>query len=947
MTILFADIVGSTAMGEASDPEDLAELINGAFAVMNRAVAEAGGHVARLMGDGLLAFFGAPVSHEDDPLRAIRAALGIRDGIRAYGAGPEGGDGVDLAVRVGINSGLVLVGQVGSAVFSEYTTLGDAANTAARLQGAAPPGEILISEDTARLIRDAVALEPFGPLTLKGKRSPVAAFRVAGAAPAIGSSVRGLPGVDSPLVGRAGERARLMAAFEDALESRQLGWITVTGDAGVGKSRLLAAFLADLGAYDTPPLVCAARAVEQRADAYALIRSLLGQRYGLDPAASSGEDREALAGALAADLARVPGLGAGRAARDLAQLVLPDPAAEEDPRALAERALAALESLVEAWSQRGPLVLALEDLHWADDASLDAVARIAARLARRPAFIVGNARPALFIRRPHWGEGEHLHHRLDLSPLTRAAIGRLVAALVEAGGASAPPAPEKSPSGAMEGDVAEGIPDSVIDFVVERSEGNPYYVEELVHMLQLRGLLRREAEGWRVDIAQLEADPIPTTLQGMLQARLDALPPGLRSGLQAASVLGREFWDGALAALGHADPVLVAGLRAQGLIFARERSSFAGQREFVFKHALLRDAAYGLLLRRERPPLHDRAARWMLDHAGDRYGELAARIGWHTEAAGRPLDAAPHYLAAAERARLRYANADAIDLYGRALNLLPADAPERAEGLLGRELALDMLGRRDEQRADLDAMAALAGDDACLRSRIHFRRSWLALRTGDAAAAEVEARRALDLAGEDPAARADALVNLGNALRRLERPAEALDCFGTALALREASGDERGAGVALLGWSSTREDAGELEAAIEGYGRALAIFGRLDDVFNQAATLTNLAIAHARGGDFAAAEPRFETALDLYRSTGDRAGEGKALHNLGFLAAEEGDLALAEARLEHARAIFHQVGHRGDEAGVLRDLADVLERGGRLDDAAARRQEAASREENG
>lgn len=926
VTILFADIVGSTSLGEQIDPEDLAEILNGAFAVMNQAVADAGGYIARLMGDGLLAFFGAPVSHEDDPLRAVRAGLAIRDGVKAYGQKVAAEGGPLLSVRVGINSGLVLVGQIGSDHFSEYTTMGDAANTAARLQSAAPPGEVVLSTETARLIRGAVELSPFGPLTLKGKAEPVPAFLLTGPPPALGTSVRGLPGITTPLVGRAGELTRLREAYDDALESRSLAWITLTGDAGVGKSRLTAGFLEGLAALDPAPLLVHTRTAEQGAEPYALLRRLLEARYGLggaeDPAAALQE-------AAAADLAAGQALDPARAARDLARLLFPpeQPDGDGDPRGLAERGLAALGSLAIAWAARGPLVLALEDLHWADDASLDAVARLAEALQGMPALILGNARPSLFERRPHWGEGERGHQRLDLKALSGAAVSKLVQALLAGdGGAEAPP-------------------EAAAAFIAERSEGNPYYVEELVEMLQARGVLQRGNTGWTVDPVQLQNLEVPTTLQGVLQARLDALDGSERQALQVASILGKVFWDGALAALGATDAsAAVDRLRGRGLVLARERSGFPEQREFVFKHALLCDAAYSTLLKKARAALHAQAAAWMREQAGDRYGELAAQIGRHAELGGQAADAATHYLAAAARARARYANADAISLYGRALGLWPAEDPAgRFRCLKGRELALDMLGRRDDQRADLAEMEGLAaGLAGAEQSYVHFRRAWLLNRQGDQVAAESEARKALQLAGEDKAARADALINLGNALHRQSRCDEARQQLEEAAGLRDELGDERGLATALMGVAAASRDLGQYDVALAENERARAIFERLDDIRFQAVTTTNMAVTYAMRSQLEDAEPLFGQALKLYQAAGDRSGEGIALHNLGFLAGEKGNPTEAEELMRRALAIFHDTGQRVDASDVLRDLAKILMKAGRKAEAESLEEEAAA-----
>jgi class 3 adenylate cyclase/tetratricopeptide (TPR) repeat protein len=914
VTILFADIVGSTSLGEAIDPEDLADIINGAFEVMTRAVSDAGGYIARLMGDGLLAFFGAPVAHEDDPLRAVRAALAIRDGVVAYGGTVAEQGGPRLGVRVGLDSGLVVVGQVGSDLFSEYTTMGDAANTAARLQGAAPPNEVYLSQATERLIHGAVTLEPTAPLTLKGKAEPVAAFRVAGPPPEVGTSVRGLPGVTTPLVGREGELARLVGLFDDAVSSRHGAWLTLTADAGVGKSRLMGAALEAIATRHERVTIARARAVEQDTGApYSLLRSLLVNRYEADGTGVVAA-RQTVEQGLTRDLSGVPGLDAPRAAVELARLVLPDVAAGDDPRGRAERALAALMALLRALAGRAPLVLALEDLHWADEASLDAVTRMADALRDMPGFLLCNSRLDLFQRRPYWGEGEAGHVRLDLAPLTPAATGRLVAAL-------------------LGGD--EPVPDDVGHFIAERSEGNPYYVEELVRMLLAREVLLRDDAGWHVDQAKLEDGRVPTTLQGMLQARLDALAGLEKDGLQRASVFGRVFWSGALLALDAPDPDVVNTLRGRGLVFARERSSFPGEREFLFKHALLRDAAYTTLLKKARPPLHGAAADWLTEIVGDRYGEFAAQIARHCQEAGRTPEAATHYRAAGDRALAGYANAGAVEFYGRGLDLLPPEAAtDRFACLKGRELALDMLGRRDEQRVDLDAMATLAKElNGTEASYVCFRRSWLADRTGDFATAESAALEAIELAGNDPAARADGLVNLGNARLSLERLADAREQFEEARGLRAELGDERGSAHALVGAARASEELGDNELAKDYYSTALEVYRRLDDLGGQAVTLGNLGIVLAIEGQYDAAAEHFDAALHLARATGDRTREGEALGNLGLLASEQGDVAGAEERILAALDICRVIHDKTGQARQLADLVDLYKASGKKREA--------------
>lgn len=930
VTILFADLVGSTQLGEAMDPEDLAELINGAFHVMTQAVVGAGGHVARLMGDGLLAFFGAPISREDDPLRAVRAGLAIRDGIAAHGELLAASGGPQLACRVGIDTGVVVAGQVGGEEHGEYTTLGDSANTAARIQSAATPGEVWLSAETALLVERAVALEPLPPLTLKGKAAPVAAYRVVGPAPEDGASARGLAGIEVPLVGRDGELAQLVALFDDAVATRRVAWVTLMADAGIGKSRLTSEVVASITARAAPS-VLQARALDPAADAFHLLRRLVAARYddhperaGIADDGSAAAERARLVAGVADDLRGASALDPVRAADDLARLLYGADGDAGDPAGRAERGLRALEALLVALAGRGPLVVVLEDLQWADDASLEAIPRLVDALAAEAALVLVNARPTLLVREPLWGEGEHLHRRLDLTPLPPAGTSRLAAALL--------------------GAEADGLPDELVTLFVERSEGNPFFVEELARMLLARGVVARGAAGVTLDVAALAADALPATLLGLLQARLDSLSALERMLLQRASVFGRTFWVGGLPAVGVEAATAEADLeqlRRGGLLAARARSMLPRERQMLFANAMLRDVAYQALLMRDRPLLHRAAADWLEARAGDRYPELAGLLGDHSAAAGRAAEAGRHYVAAGDRERQAYANARAAAYYTRALDHLSDDQTAHLTAALrGRELVLDRLGERERQSADLDALEALCGQPGGPDiSYVHFRRSWLALRAAHYDEAEAHALAALDTASGDLHARADALVNLGNARRRLGRPAEAEACFLEALALHEAGGDDHGAATALVGAATAAQDRGDAAAARDRLERTLALYARLGDAGGQAAASTNLAVLLATVGDLDAAAPYFEQALLFNRAAGDRQGQATALNNLGYLAKERGDAHAAEARFREALTLLGALGNPAERADTLEELADVLQALGRPDEAAESRAE--------
>ena len=923
VTILFADIVGSTALAERMDPEDLSRVIDGALQRMADAVLDAGGTVGRMMGDGLLAYFGAPRSYEDDALRAVRCGIAIQESMHDFSARLQSAGDPSIQVRVGIDTGLVVVGHFGGAEHGEYTPLGDAANTAARLQGEATPGEVYVSGETERLVRGAVALKEVGHLTMKGKAEPVPAFAITGPAPKVGAQARGGVALSEKgsedssepisaggeMIGRDAELARLVALYDDALAGRRAAWTTIIGESGVGKSRLSEACLAALGVHAMPPVVWRARAIARMSDAYSLVRELLSTLY---PAESSDADdvRARREDAIARDLATAYAGDAERAASALMAVAFGVTDGGDDPRGLAERALAALGALVRAQAAAAPLVLILEDLQWADDASLDAVTRMIESLEDEKALVICNGRAALIERRPDWGATHGQHVRIDLSRLPRAAVHRMVQDLI---GGTPPP--------------------SVLAFVETRSEGNPLYIEELIRMVLDRGLLTRTGGTWSADTSALGATHVPTTLLGLLQARLDSLTLEARTSVQHASVIGRTFWSGAVEALGKRSSDAVEHdlktARSGGLIARRSRSSLPDMSEFVFRHTMLRDAAYATLLKRARPELHGAAAEWLEAHAGDRTPEHAARIAEHHASAGRDADAVRNFMIAADRERAVYANASAIALYDRAETLLDGeDTTVRLALLHGRELALDTLGDRDRQEEDLDTMLSLAASLGRVEtSYVRYRRSWLALRQGNHERAELEARDAIRDAGEDVAARADALVNLGNAVRRLGRTEESAKCHEEALGIRMSLGDRRGTAIALVGLASALRLSGDRDAARSRYADALTIFREIGDARAQAVALTNLAILDASDSDLESATPFFVEALAAYRAAGDRIGEARALHNLGELSSKRGDKPAARLRYESAARIYRQIGDEEE----LEDVQEALKSLGRLD----------------
>ena len=533
VTALFADVVGSTALAERMDPEDWTAVMNAAFEHMSKAVFRYEGTIAQLQGDAMLAFFGAPIAHEDDPDRAVHAALEMIAATDEFSRQLRATHGLDFRIRAGINSGPVVVGNVGSDLRYEYTALGDAMNVAARMQAAAEPGTVLITASTHRFVADAFDVEDLGEIVVKGKTEPVHAYRVL-APKAVPDRKRGLErsGIASPMVGRDRQLETLRSLYGVVAAGR--GRVAfLVGEPGIGKSRLLAEFrqwVTDEARAD------AARGasstwLEGRCVSYGrnlpyhLLLDLVRSTLQIPFAGSETEARATLDRQLAVHL----GDDAADTAPFLAHLLTlplhPDEAdrALLDPEVMQGRYVASIHRLLRAMSGRGPVVLVCEDLHWADPASVALMSQLLPLVAQHPIFFVAALRAdtdsagwrLVSAARELFGDALA---ELRLEPLSEADSRDLVANLLE----------------------IESLPVAVRESILARAEGNPFFVEEVIRMLIERGVITRHADQW-VATAEVGSIDIPETLHGLLLARIDQLPDAAKRSLRVASVIGRQF----------------------------------------------------------------------------------------------------------------------------------------------------------------------------------------------------------------------------------------------------------------------------------------------------------------------------------------------------------------------------------------------------------------------
>ena len=697
ITVLFADLAGFTAMSERMDAEDVTDIINELWQLLDKIVVQQGGYIDKHMGDGVMAIWGVQQAREDDPERAIRAGLAMQTGLREWcNQHPRY---AHLRLRVGVHTGLALLGVIGS--LGEYTAIGDTVNVASRLEEAAVDGHLLISTATYRHVRGLFDVVVQEPLYLKGKQEPLEVYDVRGVNPhAFHIPSRGVEGIETKTIGREKEQAHLRQFWGQHSQRTHLHMVVITGEAGIGKSRLLYDFQHWLTQEPTPPLVLQSRATQtMMREPYALVRDLLAGALGQ----AKGDSQSAK---LYHVVARYFPHKAAEKAHLLAHFLGFETAevgqelGEAQTSAQRAEAFQAIGELMVAALQQQAIVFYLEDIHWADDGSLDVLAHIGRMCQFLPLFIVATTRPSLFGRRRLWPGLSSYLTQIDLRPLPTAETRALVDNLLRH---------------------VEQIPEALYQLVLDMSGGNPYYIEEIIRKLIEDEIVVVSRNAWAVRAERLSQMPIPTTLVGTLQARLDYLPPHELALLRKAAVVGRLFWDEAVAALylpGVDDPPkshhlihvqqILAALCQRDLISELPSPTADEPVEYVFKHQMLHEVTYDTVLRSERKQYHAQVAAWLIGRA-DAKPYWAVLIANHLEQAEAMGEAAVWYGRAGEQAMRQKAWPEALDYLNKAL-LLTADEAyaQQFDILLCRERVYQQLGQRTAQQRDWRQLKKLA-----------------------------------------------------------------------------------------------------------------------------------------------------------------------------------------------------------------------------------------------
>jgi len=804
VTVLFADISGFTALSRGMDPEDLKALAHACAERMAEQVRRFGGTVLHVAGDQIYAVFGAPTAHEDDAERAVRAALAIRDCPLA--ATPTG---QPLLVHIGVNTGETIAGQIGPAERRDYTVMGVTVNVASRLMSVAAPGSVLVGEETFRATRGTVQYRELPAVLVKGIDRPLAVWEAVQASAISQPRSAGT----APLVGREEEMELLSRVWLKTVRESQVHLVSILGEAGIGKSRLTGEFERRILGGSAATVIRGRCLPYGEALGYWALAQALKEGAGI----SSEDSAQAARIKLEQWVHRV--LGEGVDAGDVGTHLQWFTGLEAVPpgHSIDQAVLwASIRNVIQEAAARQPLCVIFEDIHWADDALLELIESIAARVRHVPLLIVTQARPTLLERRPNWGGGMRAYHSLLLEPLAEAASRRLLEELCR----------------------QRDLPERLIDEVGRGAGGNPLFAEELIAMIAERGV----------------GTGIPSALKALISARLDALPPAERTLLQLAAVFGKRFSEAGLRALSEDSRTdhHLESLEHKHLIRLEGRPLGARNRCHLFKHDLIREVAYETLSRVLRRSLHRRIVDWLEQQSGEEREAQDDVLAYHASSAGQPERAVKYLVRAAEQAHGTGAHREEVSMLKQAIELSQGHADPAFLGDLCCRLgkALMSLSHWADARRQLErAMELVPSGLEQKHAEILVEASAACQWSFDVPASRRYATRALELAnrvGSDPLAStaigwlgvcAESDADFPEARRHFEESlarAPGHPCAPTAwfaLSLYHLGESERSVeiGQRAVGHFRSRKDTYQTMFGISDLGMALAACGRYDE----------------------------------------------------------------------------------------------------------------------
>ncbi len=891
VTGMLTDISGFTHLADGMDAEDLMLLMNQLWAGVDAIITRSGGWIEKHMGDSVLALWGVQTTREDDAEQAIHTAIAIHQLLS------ERWGHLHIMAHTAIHSGPVFLGTLGTK--NETVATGPAISLLEQMEKLAQAGQIIISHQTYRLVRGLFAVEGQTPARGDEYETALQTYVVLEALPHIfRPRTRGVEGVETRMVGRDAELLSLKNAFQEAAHNNRLRILTIIGDAGLGKSRLLFEFEKWLD--DQPESIwkIKARATERNMPLpYGLLRDAAAYQLEINYSDPLPVARAKFERGIVARMAEDP--NAVEKAHFIGHLIGLDFSSSHfirgivgDPGQIRDRARHYLIQFFSLMATERPILFLFEDLHWADKESLDFIAEIARAASQLPIIFIGLTRPTLFERGIEWEKISPARDQIQLAPLTRDNSQELVNEILQR---------------------VEKVPPDLLDLIVEGAEGNPFYIEELVKMLIDEKVIQT-GERWHVDTARLNAVHVPATLTGVLQARLDSLPAQERLTLECASVMGRIFWDESIQQMSdlgmEAVHLALESLRARELIFSRQNPAFANTREYVFKHAILRDVTYENILKRQRKIYHARAAGWLEARIGNRADEYASVIAEHYDKAEEASRAAYWYGVAGEQSFEAYSPETAISYFERAFHLANLCGMEEAVMFKWYEHLGKSLHARARFADALEAyqhMRVLAekNKDITQQASAWYNISFIQDHMGDTRASLESAQqseRFASVVGEtDGEILSKAYNGVGWAHYRLGDYHQALIFGNLSLDLSHQLADQilslRNQAQAYQLIGAAEEALGNFEQSTQCEQKALETFRTIRDRRGETAMLNNQGVGAYVRGDYQQAIDKYQEAIELARRIGSRDRESLFLSNLGGAKVYNGEYESAERDL--------------------------------------------------
>jgi serine/threonine protein kinase/tetratricopeptide (TPR) repeat protein len=904
MTVLYMDMTDfADLLYESEEADEVQRRTDRLWHAFEGIASQHGGELESRTGEVGLMLWGLEEIHESDPDQAIHAALTMKQQIEKLAIAQWGDSEDPLPFKAGITTGPVLLTRDAT---GGTTASGTTITLAGRLKESAPPGDILISHDTFTHVRGIFDMRQLPPVRMRGRKDPLDVYVAVRARPrAFKLQPRGIEGVETKMVGREPEFKILQDALTLTIEDRETQVVTVVGEAGVGKSRLLYEFSNWVDVLDQTVWFFEARATQpSMLQPYSLTRDLFSFRFQIsdnDPLPVVHQKfEEGVAGFMNGASEEVAPLIGQLVGFDFSE----NPAVKpllEDPEAFHRKALGHLGEFFLTASKTNPVFVQVEDIHWADDRSLDLLNSLARENVDLPLFIIYMARPELFDRRSSWGEGQEYHARITLNPLSRLDSRRLVRELLKK---------------------VDKVPGELRDLIIDRAEGNPFYMEELIKSLIDDGVILKGEDEWSVEMDRLAQARVPTTLVGVLQSRLDTFPPGQRGLLQRASVIGRIFWESAAVHLSATEDVtegavasMLKDLRRREMVFQREASAFEGTTEYGFRHAILRDVVYETIVPRQRRAYHKLVAEWLIQASAERLDEYSLLIAEHFERADEPSKAAEYLQRAASNGSVVGTIDEALSVSHKALGLLageehtaqrlplqilmgawygfkgaypeaiaqfePALASARELGDRSTEAkALAELGRivgvwqndHEAGRSYFDQALEIARELNDKPALIFIGRQLgnLGNMTGDFEMARVKLQESRELAREqqDGESEANALNSLGLTATAEGEFEQALVFYSEGLALAESMGDRGIAGMIILNTADVYLLDDHVEEGLRAAQKALDMVQEIGSDYLAAGAYRSLGDGLISKGDYEAARENLHESLRLTKAMG-------------------------------------------------------------------------------